>query len=486
MTQIGFGSFFQDNWRVSSSLTLNLGLRYEFVTVPEDVNGATSALRNFSDSEVTVGTLFTNATKKSFSPRVGFAWAPGDRKTSVRGGFGIFYIHPQLYQIRTALSELPPFVLTGRVDADRNGNIRGVSPTEKLRFPDAFFTQLSRLEGRPAIRAPEFDQKNAYVMRWSLNLQRELGTEWMVSAGYTGSRGVHLWQQSRGDLNQWVGFPNPVPTGEKFFPADAGPIQPNFGDIRIQSPNGNSYYHGLSVGAQQRPTQGLQWQVAYTLSKAIDQGAGVTSGGDNLPQSQRGIYLFDLDFKRSLSSLDIRNNFVANFSYDVPTGDLPGIAGAIARGWQLNGILTLTDGHPLTPLDPNAEQDDRIGTNELLTPNLIPGGDGNRVLGGPDRYFDTSQFTRSTLGFFGNVGRNTLTSPGLATFDFSVFKNIDVTEKSRVQFRAEFFNLFNRANFGDPNTNIFKTDGERDPDAGRITRTTTSARQIQFGLKFLF
>ncbi|MCZ6489138.1 MAG: hypothetical protein O7A06_01235 [Acidobacteria bacterium] len=148
--------------------------------------------------------------------------------------------------------------------------------------------------------------------------------------------------------------------------------------------------------------------------------------------------------------------------------------------------MTLTDGHPLTLRDNNDDQDDAIGDTDGLRVDLAPGGNTNPVLGGPDRYYDASQFVVPQLGFFGNVGRNTLTSPGLFTFDFSLFKNINVTESSHFQFRAEFFNIFNRANFGDPNTTPFRSSGAVNNSAGQITRTVTAARQIQFGLKFLF
>ena len=231
-------------------------------------------------------------------------------------------------------------------------------------------------------------------------------------------------------------------------------------------------------------------------------GSGVTSGGDNLPQGQRGIYLYgDLGFKRSLSSHDIRHNFVSNFSWELPGDGLTGIAGALLGGWQINGILSLVDGHPLTLEDDDNAQDDAIGQNDLLTPNLITAGDTNPVLGGPNRYFDSTQFIPGACrggtfcqagdpdhdpGFFGNVGRNTLTSPGLATFDFSLAKNIEVTENTGFQFRAEFFNIFNRANFGTPETEVISSKGKVDLEAGSINHTFSTSRQIQFGLKFIF
>ena len=505
LRQLLMGAYFQDNWRVRPSFTLNLGLRYEFTTVPKEDDDQISNLVNFQDSYVSVpdsikakypgqpfvGTLdqfFTNPTLKSFSPRFGFAWAPGSKKTSLRGGFGIFYEHPMLYAIRTAMQELPPYVLVGRLDA---------TATRPVNFPNAYTTQTSLLRGRPNIRAMEYDQKTAYIYRWSLTLQRELGTNWVVSAGYTGSRALHLWQQGLPNIRKWDGWPN-NPTGEKHWTAGAPLIQPNFGEIRIQAPNANSFFHGLGVGLQKRLSQGLQVQLAYNFSKAIDQGSGVTSGGDELPQTQRGIYFWDMNLKKSLAAFDIRNTVSANFTYEFPMAqNLTGAAGAVLKGWQLNGILTLTDGHPLTVFDEQEAQNTRIGDNENLRADLISGGNNNPVLGGPNKYYDPSQFAPSRVGFFGNVGPGTVTSPGIATFDFSLLKNFPVAEGKRFQFRAEFFNLLNRPNFGTPDMTPFLTTATRDQwernpasaldtRAGRVDRTATSARQIQFGLKFIF
>ena len=521
--QSSFGVYFQDNWQVRPSFALNLGLRYSFTTIPREVNGASGALRDFNDPRVTIGPVFgNNPTMKSFSPRFGFAWAPGDQRTSVRGGFGIFYDHPRYYHIRTSFAITPPFILATRVDADSRGNVRrvpGVPPGTRLEFPHARFTQTDFLTAnpRPDIRPQQFMQELAYITRWSLNVQRELGTSWLVSAGYTGSRGVHLWIMERGELSRWRNCPtrvacgpdtqvsqfpvNPEPGQFKFFDPGLGLINSNFGVFRPQIPAATMDHHGLTLSATQRLTRGLQWQISYQFSKTIDMGSGITSGGDNLPQGQRGVYLYDLHRKRSLSSHDIRNNFVSNWSWDVPSGNMDGVAGAVLGGWQVNGILTLIDGHPLTVIDNSSAQDDAIGQNDLLTPNAIPNANLNPVTGNVNQWFDPSQFIPGACvgdrfcrpgdpdyqpGFFGNVGRNTFTSAGLAQFDFSVFKNFTTSETTSVQFRAEFFNLFNRPNFGEPVEAVIDSDDQVNAEAGQISETLGAARQIQFGLKFIF
>ena len=509
-----FGFYFQDDWRATPNLTLNLGLRYEFVTVPTEVNDKISNLVNLTDPTITEGVFYTNGTKRSFSPRLGFAWAIGDT-TTLRGGAGIFYVHPSYYHYRTAVQELPPFTLLGRKSGCCN-------------FPNDF--DVATMTGRPNVRPIQFEHPTTYMYRWSLNLQQAVGSDWVLSAGYTGSRGLHLLNQNLLGLNQWEGFDlNNPPSGAKVWPftfdsdgdidEDGGAINDSFADIRMQLLNANSYYHGLQLGAQKRFSEGLSAQLSYSFARAVDQGSGVTSGGDELPQTQRGIYGFDMQHKQGLSSHHIANYFSANFSYELPVSqNLTGAMGQLANGWQLNSIITLADGHPLSITDASNLQDDVIGDEEALRANLTDGGDNNPFLGGPDQYYDPSQFLPSQLGRFGTVGRNTLIGPGLATVDFSLFKTFDLGEDRSFQFRAEFFNIMNRANFGDPDTSPFLsstagylpgvteasggTEGlggcdnfvggqpiceiKRDSNAGRINRTTTSNRQIQFGLKFVF
>ncbi|MBI4482897.1 MAG: TonB-dependent receptor, partial [Acidobacteria bacterium] len=298
LSQFLFGAYFQDNWAVRRAVTLNLGLRYEFVTVPKEREGLTSNLRNLTDTDITIGPMYTNATLKSFSPRVGFAWAPGSRKTSLRGGFGIFYDHPMFFHFLSAIQALPPFAVTGRLealDAQRAGTT--------LRFPDAFTTQLDLLRAQPTIRAPQYELATTYGYRWSLTLQRQVATDWVVSAGYTGSRFLHLWVQTRTDLNRWEGWPA-QPSGRKFFPEGAIRIFPAWGDLRIQFSKGNAFHHGLILSAQKRFSRGFDAQLNYSYSKTIDEGSALTSGG--FEASQRSVYSsFDSHLERGLAGFDV-------------------------------------------------------------------------------------------------------------------------------------------------------------------------------------
>jgi hypothetical protein len=485
LDQVMLGAYIQDNFRVTPSLTLNLGLRYEYSSVPKERNGATSHITDLTlESPLAElnepGDLYKNPMAKAFSPRVGLAWAPNGKQWSLRGGVGVYYEHPGFYHIRTALQEQLPFNQLGRID-DTDANRAG----RPLQFPNAYTTQLDMLRGRASMRGFQYDLDTSYGYRWSLTFQRQFWSTWVATAGYTGSSFMNLWWQGLPNIREWEGYPV-QPTGPKFFPAGAPLINPELADARVQYSNADAAYNGVSLSLQKRFSQGLHFQAAYTYSKTRDDGSGVTSGGDRFPQGQRFIYAWDLHKRRGLSAYDVRNNFTANFTYALPWGkSLAGFAGALARGWQVNGILTLMDGSPLTVFDDNTEQADRIGNDEGLTVDLKPGGNPNPVLGGADRYYDVTQFEPSKIGFFGTLGRNTLIGPGLATFDASVFKAFQFAEGREISLRIEVFNLFNRVNLGTPDMNAF-TEGEVNPTAGQITSTRTPARQLQLGLRFTF
>jgi hypothetical protein len=516
-----FGNYVQDNYKVRDSLTLNFGLRYELVTVPEEKEGRSSALLDFYDSAVTPGPLFSGFSRKSFSPRFGFAWAPQGRSTSVRGGFGVFYDHVMLYHIRGFIDLMEPYTRVGSF-TDTTENI--------IRFPDAYTTQKNLLQGQSNLRSAQYSPDNTYIYRWSLTIQQQIGSGWVASAGYTGSRGLHLWAHFQPNVNKWLGYPA-QPAGEKFWPAVGSPefqaltdpvcrannpssntcnaTNPNFSsNWRHNASNANSYYHGLELSLQKQMSRGLQLQAAYTLSKTIDQSADVTNA--EFEEGQRLMYFVDRNMARSLSSQHISNSFVSNFTYEVPFGQsLTGVPGALVKGWQVNGILSLADGSPRSISGGSTENSNRMFVTSGLRGDLIPGGNNNpssststgctqgasgtrreipvgAELGGPDLYFDPCQFTAARPGFYGNLGRNTLIGPGLAVVDFSLAKSFQLTEDKRIQFRSEFFNAFNHPNFSNPNVSPFNNNGSANFSAATITSTKGSARQIQFALKFLF
>jgi hypothetical protein len=371
----------------------------------------------------------------------------------------------------------------------------------------------------------EYDQKPTYVYRWSLTVDRQIGP-WLGSIAYTGSRGVHLLVQADANQNQWIGFPNGPGAGKDLqwpgpeLASTRVPINPAFQNIWVTSPRASSFYHGMSASVQRRMAAGLQVQAAYNFSKNIDYGSGSSNSEEGLPQNQRIDTYWQHWRMKGISQLSVKHNFVSNFTYDLPGTALTGIAGKIINGWQINGIVTLSSGTPFTVYDSNREQTNAMRKAGRIRPNVISGGKQNLIVGDPDRWFDVNQFIPSTCragvycytdaqgnpyetgvsrgnpvpqaslgyvpGFWGVVGPNTLIGPGLALIDFSINKNIPVRESQRFQFRTEIFNLFNHPNFRIPETTLFSNNGSRNVQAGRINSTRTSARQIQFGLKFIF
>jgi len=492
LRQQGYSAYVHDNYSVSPSLTINMGVRYEFLTVPTDTRDHLNSLRSFYANQVVVGPLYKNPTTKAFSPRIGLAWSPGSHKFSLRAGAGIYYEPPSLFSTQFDLQAMFPYGVAGSAtDSTSSGN---------LKFPNAYTLQPQLLASQPQARYLEYDTRSASVYRWSLTLEREF-KDWLFTAGYTGSRAEHLLLQFEGNTSKWNGWPNPVPSLQKQFSIANGLMNPAFGRLTVQAPMGNAFYHGLAVNARKRLSRGLVFQGAYTFSKNIDDGASSVNLQDSLAQSVRTIYYADGTLLRGRSAFDIRHSFVSNLTYNFPDTHQKGIVGQIVNGWQSSGVLTLATGFPFSLSDSgNAAQRTAIFAVDGLRPNLIAGGK-TVILGGPNQYYDPSQYLPSTCvgttlckagdpnyrtGYLGNLGFDTLVGPGLATLDFSLLKNFKVTESKRFQFRAEFFNLTNRVNFFLPNATPFLSSGLPDPTAGKITSTRTTARQIQMALKFYF
>ncbi len=253
---------------------------------------------------------------------------------------------------------------------------------------------------------------------------------------------------------------------------------------------GYSWYNALQLQLQKRFSQGLTFSSSYTWSKNLGNvGAGVTGG------EWRGGGGFRISNQWDFKTFDkgrLDQDVPHNFNYDIPVGqgstfgtNMGGVSQAILGGWQINGAFTARAGLAQTIGGTGYSTSSRY-CRCTVRPNLIPGGDNNPVLGDLDRYFDPSQFEAVEPGYFGNVGRNTLDGPGLSKMNFSVFKGFAVSEGKNLQFRAEFFNLANRANFAAPSGGVFNTRGGTNENLGRITSTVTTSRQIQFALKFEF
>jgi len=484
-----FGFYVQDDWRVRPNLTLNLGLRYEPITSPTEVNGKVANLRNFTDAATTAGDPFIkNPSKRSFAPRFGFAMDPsGKGLWAIRGGFGVFNSSLRPMQYRFAMSNQPPF---GQLVV-----LPGV-------FPDAYSRFINSPIPAPALLwLMQFDSEQPTVYQWNLTAQRELGSNLVVSAGYIGSRGVHLLTNASANVRRDFQIVN----GQRFYPeianTQAARVNPNFGAMQLTAFNGDSYYNGLQLSAARRYSAGLQFQVAYTFSKSTDTASatesvyrnGVTGGDfqDPLaPASDKG-----------LSDFDLRHNFVANFLWELPFGKGRKLGSGYSRaadklisGWGVGGILNLRSGFPFTVTLGFDRARNGIDNLQTQRPNLAPGRTAeSAVKGDPSRYIDPTAFALQPAGFYGSLGRNTLEGPNLRAFDFSLLKRTRITERLNMEFRTEFFNLFNITNFSPPaaaNRVVYALDSSGAaavPGAfGQLTRTSVNSRQVQFGLKFLW
>ncbi len=450
------GWYVQDAIKVSRRLTVNLGLRHEFVTVPTEQNGRMNNLHNFMDPRITVGPPFTTA-KANFAPRAGFALDPtGTGKTAIRGGIGFFFVPFVANQWWNSIVRLPPFTVTARATG-------AVAP-----FP-APVNGLAAL-GRESISAIEYEHQQPYMLHFNFNVQRAVTRSTILTVAYVGSRGIHLGRES--DFN--IGSPgNPVRRN------------PNFSRIRFRTWDARSFYNSLQTSLQRHFRGGAQFQLSYTLAKSVDDASGELGRIEFNNGQARTSDPLDRLRDRGLSSFDIRQNLVANSTWDLPWHR--------ARGWQLNGILTLSSGAPFTPIIISDLDQDGTDDNEQR-PNLKPGRSKNPVLGRPEHWFDVSAFESIARGTRGNLGRNTISGPGLAMLDLSVARTFTLPkwERARLQFRIESFNALNRANFSTPprsNLEIFSEAGPTAtplPNAGRINSTVTSARQSQLAVRLVF
>jgi hypothetical protein len=339
---------------------------------------------------------------------------------------------------------------------------------------------------------------------FSFSIQQEITRQTVVTAAYAGSHSYHQLIGNNGNN----ALPSAIVDGRKFYAAGLPRRNPNIGQLQFAiTPEGSSTYHSLQLSFNRRFTAGFQMQASYTHSKYLADsdavfGRGLDVGG-TVPQDPDNI-----GAERGLATPDIRNYLAMNYTYDLPIArGWSGVAGKLLSGWQLNGILSLANGTPFSVLTgSNQSRNLASGTQITDRPNLLPEFVGKNLtegssagcpgfaagpVGTRDRYFDICAFGLPELGFYGNVGRNTLIAPGLANFDFALMKNTSLTESMGLQFRAEVFNLLNRANFSRPGVplaglRVLNTSGSRIGSATTINATITESRQIQFGMKLTF
>lgn len=479
MRQHYVAMFLQDDWRASNSLSLNYGLRYDFVTDPKELNGKIAGLLSLDDLEgnppdaITPGTpMFNNPSKKSFAPRLGVAWNPlGDKKMTVKAGYGLFYQPLTTSFYRGTTFRIYPYF--AGVDIRQPlvfgpGNIavlaKGVNPSTVQKRSEYIF----------------YDAKQPFMQQWHANVERDLGGNLVAEVGYIGSKGHNL---------PFYGDPNTTPSeygpdGVKRLVPGAKLRYPSWGRIRTRINVARSNYHGMTASLNKRYSHGWQAQASYTFGKAMDTWSGGQIGGSDFDNGAGSATdWFDPEYEYGPSSYDVRHNLVFNAVYVLPFGqNLKGIGALLAKGWQVGGVIQLSSGLPFTPLISYDRLGDRQSDDGLQKPNV------NGDVSYPktsEQWFDPSVYSLPAVGVFGNARRNSLRASGVKVADLSVFKNLQFG-RYQGQFRLEAFNAFNWVNFGLPDSTIFNPGGVRNPTAGRINTTSTAARQVQLGFKFMF
>lgn len=487
--------YFQDDWKATRKLTLNLGLRYTWGVNPSEAKNSLYQIVDPPNTSQFVNVPHvwgSNPNTKNFDPRIGLAYDIfGDHKTSFRAGFGIFHeiIKATVYQAGyvlnppyTTLAAVPiPGVCTpayGPVTAGGNGAANLACP-QQVSITQGYWYK---------------SQDTPYMMQYNLSIQHDVGGNNIVSIGYVGSQGRHLWAQH--DLNAPLpntpaaGVPANSPCG-LLACSTAGRIvtntRPNPQGVSFLvyfQPVGTSNYNSLLASFNHRFSHNFQTQVSYTWSKSLDQvsnSIGLEAGQGQSGTGASNPYSRAYDYGRA--TFDRSHNFTANAVYVIPLR-----GNKFAEGWQINGLLSAISGIPFNPvIGFDNEGLQAQTTQNAERPDIRPGCTyKTAVLRKPTQWFDPTCFSVPTVGTPGNIGRDSLIGPGLFNIDFALFKNTKITERFNSQFRAEFFNVLNHPNFAVPTTATFSQGGSINTNAGRITSTTTFQRQIQFGLKVMF
>ncbi len=482
--------YVEDVVRAASNLTISLGLRDEFTDGWNESHGRAATYTfdgGIISTEPRIGTSAFTVNRAKFlpQPRVGVAWTPfhGSRATVVRAGFGIYHDLQDALGYRT--DQNAPF--------DPTYTLANMPVSALPILPSAGVSRGALLS--PGGVQP--DLATPTLLSWSLRIEQELTPNTALTIGYIGSHGYH--EIIGIDANEPfpvicpgapcpaaypANFPpglagTPVPAGTYYVPS-ATKANPAVGNTWTYFSAGDSSYHALQLDLNRRFSRGFSLRGVYTWSKAIDDGDSLnstTSGGEPALASNP----FNLRADRGLANFDVRNVAAVNAIYALPFR-----RSRLARGWTVNSIVTVQSGFPFTPqlsYNPSNNGDTRNPVRPFVNPAFA----GPVILGNPNQWFNPAAFLAPPpgSGFYGNAGRDTLTGPGLATWDLSFLKDVTVREGVNLQFRAELFNVLNRANFNMPNAVVFTPSGVS-PTAGVITATSTTARQIQFGVKLLW
>ncbi|HKB09467.1 MAG TPA: TonB-dependent receptor [Vicinamibacterales bacterium] len=483
MRQSYVAFFGQDEWKPADNFTMNYGLRYEFFTIPYDVNGQVAGLLSFADLEsgpngVTPGSdFFKNPSKLDFAPRIGVAWNPfGDQKTSIKAGTGIFYQPLTTSYYRGTTFRIYPY-------------FAGVDIRTVPTFGPAVQQLLAQGVGLAVQKRSEFidyDARQPYTVQYHASIAHELPGQLVVDIGYIGSRGYNLPFYS--DPNARPVQLNTVDGHLQVVPGSDLPF-PDWGRMRTRTNVARSWYNGVTASVNRRYANGLLFQGSYTYGNSRDTWSGGLIGSSDFDNGAgSATNYFHPGSEVGPSSFDVRHTLVFNAVYQLPFGRASsGAVKQLVAGWQVGVIANYASGIPFTPFIGYDYAGDGSSDPNPQKPDWAPGRNpDNAITGDPNNWFDATAFVLPPKGEYGTVARNSLRGPDLKMVDLSLFKNTRVA-KQNLQFRLEVFNLFDRANFATPNSAaLFNADGTRIPNATNIVRTATSSRQVQLGVKFVF
>jgi hypothetical protein len=483
-----FGFFGQDDWKITPRLTLNYGVRYEYLGVFKEQN---DRMANFVPTNpaglVQVGSQglsdLYQSDRNNFGPRFGFAYdVTGKGRTVVRGAYGLYYDTPSqdFFLLQGFQSGGPaspatnPLPILNVFSSGPVGFGPGVSIFGNATAPTSPF----------AIFAVDLNLRTPYIQNYNLNVQHEVRPGMVAQVGYVGSQARKLFRVR--DINQAT--PGPAATALAQARRPLNGQFPQFSFINYLETSANSNYNALQASLKQRLSRGLNFGVAYSYSKSIDDASNGIFGGTrgvSFPQDS-----FNLAAERAVSVFDQKHRFMTNVTYDLDilTSVLGSLPKSVTGGWQIGGIYTGASGLPITPFMGNMNVS---GTGELNDrPNLI----GDPTAGAQRdaaNWFNRAAFATPAPGTFGSSGRNTIIGPRLHIVDLSVGKLTKINDRFSAQFRAEAFNLFNRANLSLPQVDFSQSTfgtitATPDTDLGNPRLTDGGPRVIQFGLKLLF
>jgi hypothetical protein len=526
------GFYAQDDWRATHNLTLNLGLRYEFFSVPSATDGRNYRIVNrLSDALFTQGPIFAGLGKLHFQPRVGFDWdVLGKGKTSVRGGFGEYYDMNWAYESLNDQGQ-PPL----------SAKITHTGGTTPITLPFTFLPTDPLAAG-----TIDYYSKNPYVLKWNLAIEQQLPGNMLLLAAYVGTHGIHLYQSIEGNLVEPAG----VVGGFPYWAGGQARVNPNWGSIGLTTNTGSSNYNGLNVSFNKPLSHGLEFQTSYDYSKLLGNansgvGASDCSGatGENVddyygpgPEAMApgsGYYKFN----KGPECTDVTNNLRFNLIYHIPNINSNNIAARVARGWMVAGIWSTQGGYPFTPVLGTNRSQSQIMSTQVDRANVatsadvanctanpssckytpVPFNKNTVIQHKPTQWFNPNMFAMqpmvnapggavctsstctatTTYGTIGDASRGLLRGPKEDNVDFTINKDTHLAflgEGGNLEFGAQIFNLLNHPYFNMPNGTVFtgKTTDygsyseAPSSSAGAITSTAGASREVQLMLKVDF